>query len=133
MLDGGMACSVCVASDPQVTHVSIQAQGDSPDTVVATTTGFSTFLDFDKMTADEWKHALANRDKIGLNKFMPYHYMLGNGQQAILSPEAADDFEDWIAIGGCTCFMGHAPCSSCTHPGHPISLENRDDCVVFPK
>lgn len=26
-------------------------------------------------------------------------------------------------IGGCSCHLGHAPCMSCTHDGHPISLE----------
>lgn len=35
--------------------------------------------------------------------------------------------DDWKDRGGCRCFLGNAPCSSCTHEGHPISLEENDE------
>lgn len=127
MLDGGLECPVCVAGDLTKQEGFIVI--DDPVTTFASPS--FAYIDFDQMTADEWKEALKNRLQIGMAKFAPYHYIIGNGQEAILSPEAADDFEDWMAIGGCTCFQGHAPCSHCTHPGHPGSLEARDDCVVF--
>ena len=36
-------------------------------------------------------------------------------------------YSDWKEIGGCSCHTGGAPCSSCTHEGNPISLEENDD------
>ena len=36
-------------------------------------------------------------------------------------------YNDWQEIGGCTCFLGCAPCSSCCAEGHPISLEENDE------
>lgn len=33
----------------------------------------------------------------------------------------ADEYE---RLGDCSCHLGHAPRSSCTHPGNPLSLEN---------
>lgn len=36
-------------------------------------------------------------------------------------------YNDWQEIGGCSCHTGCAPCSSCTHDGNPISLEENDE------
>lgn len=36
-------------------------------------------------------------------------------------------YQNWLDLGGCTCFTGCAPCSSCTHEGHPYSLEEDDE------
>lgn len=36
-------------------------------------------------------------------------------------------YNDWQEIGGCTCFLGCAPCYSCCHYGNPISLEENDE------
>lgn len=44
-----------------------------------------------------------------------------------LTDWAETSYEDWKDLGGCTCFTGCAPCHSCTHEGHPYSLEEDDD------
>lgn len=36
-------------------------------------------------------------------------------------------YDNWKEIGGCTCFLNCAPCSSCTDEGNPISLEENDE------
>lgn len=44
-------------------------------------------------------------------------------QGMVLTPEGEALFYEWeFEVGGCTCFLGHPPCNSCTHEGHPISL-----------
>ena len=43
-----------------------------------------------------------------------------------LTPDAQserDNFVEHYGNGGCTCFKGHPPCSSCTHPGNPRNQE----------
>lgn len=37
--------------------------------------------------------------------------------------EAAFRFYEDYGSGNCVCFLGCAPCSSCTHPGNPVNLE----------
>lgn len=39
------------------------------------------------------------------------------------------EYEFWSEYRdrGCSCWTGCAPCSYCTHPGHPISLECTDE------
>lgn len=44
-----------------------------------------------------------------------------------LKPWAEDVYAEWKEIGGCSCFLGHPPCSSCMHEGHPLSLEENDE------
>ena len=44
-----------------------------------------------------------------------------------LTYDAQMYYDDWKEYGGCRCFQGNAPCSSCTHDGHPISLEENDE------
>lgn len=44
-----------------------------------------------------------------------------------LTYDAQMYYDDWKEYGGCRCFQGNAPCSSCTHEGHPISLEENDE------
>lgn len=43
----------------------------------------------------------------------------------VLTPEGEDMYWDFVSLasehGGCRCFIC-APCSYCTHPGHPYSL-----------
>lgn len=38
----------------------------------------------------------------------------------------ADEFDEIYGDRGCTCFIS-PPCSHCTHPGNPLSLECDDD------
>lgn len=40
--------------------------------------------------------------------------------------DAKEEFEAEFRHEGCRCWLA-APCSYCTHPGHPIALED-DDC-----
>lgn len=47
----------------------------------------------------------------------------------VLTGEGESLLYEWESeVGGCTCFLGHPPCNSCTHPGHPISLAESPDC-----
>jgi hypothetical protein len=39
-----------------------------------------------------------------------------------LTEEYEAEYLDWDDAP-CTCHCGHPPCSSCTHPGHEICLE----------
>jgi len=45
-------------------------------------------------------------------------------------------YSEWQDIGGCSCHLGGAPCQSCTHEGHPISLEENDEAwkieIIWP-
>lgn len=37
------------------------------------------------------------------------------------------EYNNWLDLGGCTCPFSSPPCSSCTHEGHPIALEEDDE------
>lgn len=46
----------------------------------------------------------------------------------VLTQEYEDLHQDWLDnYSACTCHLGHPPCSSCTHEGHPICLENNEE------
>lgn len=44
-----------------------------------------------------------------------------------LTYEAECLYNDWEELGGCSCHLGYAPCRSCTHEGHVLSLEENDE------
>lgn len=47
-----------------------------------------------------------------------------------LKPEYYEIYVDFIneySDYGCTCHMGHPPCSYCTHEGNPRNLVETDD------
>jgi hypothetical protein len=44
-----------------------------------------------------------------------------------LTHDAECLYDNWLEIGGCTCFLGCAPCRSCTDEGNPLSLEENDE------
>lgn len=57
---------------------------------------------------------------------MSYDYAFPSRPGYKLTEQAESDYSDWIRdYEGCTCFRC-APCSSCTHDGHPLCLENDD-------
>lgn len=37
--------------------------------------------------------------------------------------DLADQFDNLFADDGCTCHLGHPPCSFCIHPGNPANLD----------
>ena len=46
-----------------------------------------------------------------------------------LKPEYEELYEEFLELGGCTCF-NNPPCNSCTHPGNPMNLECNDDAWI---
>lgn len=44
-----------------------------------------------------------------------------------LTEEGENLYGNWLDIRSCSCHTGCAPCSTCTHEGHPISLEETDE------
>lgn len=44
-----------------------------------------------------------------------------------LTEEGENLYAEWLDMRGCSCHTGCAPCSTCTHEGHPISLEETDE------
>lgn len=122
MLDGGMTCPSCVAGDT-VQSIGITGSPLDPNCIViddplTDVTFISTLEKYKKDPSKNWA------------AWLNQHLYYLNGNHIILSPAAANDYNDWLSIGGCSCHQGCAPCSSCTHPGNPASLENRDDCHV---
>jgi len=47
----------------------------------------------------------------------------------ILNKQGQEVYEDFLShdYQGCTCPTGHPPCSYCTDPGNPISIEENDE------
>lgn len=58
-----------------------------------------------------------------------------NEMRYLLKPDYQDMLDEFFAFvqehGGCRCWIC-APCSYCTHPGHPISLEQIDEAWLDP-
>lgn len=52
-----------------------------------------------------------------------------DGHSYLCTEEAYIDFLDCADLGGCSCHMGGAPCSFCSHPGNPHIFGERDDVV----
>ena len=46
----------------------------------------------------------------------------GRQNRRVLTDEGCNLRLSWLELGGCSCHLGGAPCSSCTHPGNPRSL-----------
>lgn len=60
---------------------------------------------------------------------------LPNFDRLYLKPEYQEDanqFAKHYEDIGCTCHLGHPPCSYCTHPGNPLCLEEDDDAWMDP-
>lgn len=51
----------------------------------------------------------------------------GGNQRRVLTDEGENFRRGFDDTGGCSCHLGCAPCSSCTHPGHPAALEETPD------
>jgi hypothetical protein len=48
-----------------------------------------------------------------------------------LTPYYEEQHVEWMdEYSSCTCHCGHPPCSSCTHDGHPLCLEETEEAWV---
>ena len=45
----------------------------------------------------------------------------------VLNEQGLANKSNWMNLGGCSCHLGGAPCSSCTHPGNPTSAAEDEE------